>query len=148
MRDIKLLTPVAQELLAKFSYNMTMAGLNFIVTSTLRTLTEQEALYAQGRESRQTINAIRERAGMPPLSLVESKKVVTWTMESRHLTGRAFDIALVYPSTKTIYWGEKISVNIDKTPDYLEAAKIGQKVGLIAGGFWDTPDWPHFESPE
>ena len=147
MRDIKLLTPTAQVLLARFSHDLTLAGLNFIVTSTLRTIEEQTALYAQGRDDYATICALREAAGMWEIGEEEAARVVTWTMNSRHLSGRAFDIALIDPRTNKPHWNDKVSVNEDETPDYLEAAKVGQRVGLIAGGFWDKPDWPHFEAP-
>ena len=145
MRDLKLLTPEAQELHAKFAYEMARAGLNYVVTSTLRTVAEQTALYAQGRQSLAEINALRLVAGMPKLPASEAKRVVTWTMSSRHLSGRAFDIALIGVDGKTPHWNEKISVNLNDTPDYFEAAEIGRKVGLKPGA--DFGDLPHFEVP-
>lgn len=144
MRDLKRLTPKAQELHAKFAYEMAKAGLNYIVTSTLRTLDEQAALYAQGREPIEKINELRAKVGMYLLRQGEAKQIVTWTMKSRHMTGDAFDIALIDRSGKA-HWNEKISINADQTPDYLEAALIGQRVGLNAGGLWVKQDWPHFE---
>lgn len=143
MRDINLLVPKAQELYYKFEAAMQAEKLPFIVTSTLRTAAEQNALYAQGRENLEVINALRKIAGMQAIGPVEAAKKVTWTMASRHLTGRAFDIALLNKGKP--HWDLKISVDEDDIPDYFEAAKIGQKVGLIAGGLWDKADWPHFE---
>jgi len=147
MRDLKLLTKKTQELHADFAYAMARAGLNYIVTSTLRTLEEQKALYAQGRESLDEINRLRAIAKMPKLSPTEAKKAVTWTMKSRHLTGRAFDIALIGVDGKTPHWNEKISINVNQVPDYLEAGIIGESVGLVWGGRWTSPDFPHFEAP-
>jgi len=147
MRDIKLLTPLTQQLHAAFAYEMARAGLNYIVTSTLRTLDEQTALYAQGREDIDTINRLRARVGMYLLKQQEAKQIVTWTMNSRHLLGTAFDIALVDKLGKA-YWNEKVSINANEIADYLEAAEIGQKLGLTAGGLWAKPDFPHFEVPK
>lgn len=143
MRDIKLLTPECQRLLAEFAKEMTLAGLNFVVTSTLRTMDEQTALHAQGRKPLAEVNTLRKIAGMPPITAKENQKPVTWTMNSRHLTSNAFDIALILPGTKKAHWNEKISVNSNDIPDYKEAAEIGRRVGLKPGA--DFGDWPHYE---
>ena len=43
------------------------ACIPFVVTSTLRTLDEQFALYAQGRQPLAAVNALRAKAGMAPI---------------------------------------------------------------------------------
>lgn len=145
-RDLKRLTPKAQELHARFAFEMARAGLLYVVTSTLRTIQEQEALYAQGRVSHEEVNRLRKLAGLSPIGQKEASKIVTWTLKSRHLSGRAFDIALIGIDGKP-HWNDKISVNVNQVPDYLEAGIIGESVGLIWGGRWATPDYPHFEAP-
>ena len=50
-------------------------NVDYILTSTLRTQEEQEALYAQGR--------------------TKPGKIVTWTLNSKHLTGDAFDFVIM-----------------------------------------------------
>jgi hypothetical protein len=62
------------------------------------------------------------------------------------LTGtkaKAFDIAILKNGKPC--WEPKVSVDGDDLPDYIEAAKIGQSVGLVAGGLWKKIDPPHFE---
>lgn len=147
MRDLKLLTPEAFAAHAEFAWKMAAAGLNYVVTSTLRTPEEQRALYAQGREPLAAVNALRKQVGWGPITAKENADEVTWTMNSRHLSGRAFDIALIGADGKTPHWNEKISVNVNTVPDYLEAGIIGESVGLIWGGRWAKPDAPHFEVP-
>ena len=46
------------------------------VACTLRTMEEQAALYAQGREDIAAVNALRRLAGMPPVG-VEANRIVT-----------------------------------------------------------------------
>jgi peptidoglycan L-alanyl-D-glutamate endopeptidase CwlK len=92
-------------------------GLTFKVTSGNRTKAEQAALYAQGR--------------------TKPGAVVTWTMKSRHIGGKAIDITLF--SGKNPVWDSK---------HYDRAGVIGEELGLVWGGRWKrTPDRPHFELP-
>ena len=53
------LTSRARKALAEFDKGMREAGIPYIVTSTLRTLQEQTALYAQGREPLEETNRLR-----------------------------------------------------------------------------------------
>jgi peptidoglycan L-alanyl-D-glutamate endopeptidase CwlK len=114
-RKIEDLLPEIQALYWKFAKAMSEAKLSFVVTCTYRDQAEQDRLYAQGRTA--------------------PGKVVTWVKHSKHQERKAFDIALTKDGK--VYW--------DGIPDYLEAAKIGQGVGLTPGGLWHTPDYPHFE---
>lgn len=122
-RRVEDLTPEMQDLFREFAARMAEAQLPFVLTSTRRTLAEQEALYAQGRTA--------------------PGPVVTWTMKSKHLEGKAFDIALVRDGKA--HWNTKIDVNENEVPDYREAGSIGESVGLVWGGRWKTPDLPHFQ---
>jgi peptidoglycan L-alanyl-D-glutamate endopeptidase CwlK len=90
-------------------------GLTFKVTSGNRTKAEQAALYAKGRTA--------------------PGPKVTWTMNSRHIGGRAIDLTLF--SGKNPVWESK---------HYDRAGAIGEELGLVWGGRWKrTPDRPHFE---
>ena len=93
-------------------------GLTFKVIQGRRTQAEQDALYAKGRT-------------------VPGPKV-TWTRNSRHLTGRAIDLALF--SGKNVVWESK---------HYNRAGEIGEELGLVWGGRWrgGKTDRPHFELP-
>lgn len=113
-RKIEDLTPELQEIYARFKEKMAEAGISYIVTATYRSPEEQKLLYAQGRS--------------------KPGKKVTWTLHSKHIDRKAFDIAVM--KGNKITWDAR---------DYEQAAKIGQEVGLIAGYFWTKQDAPHFE---
>lgn len=123
-RKIEDLIPEMQELYYAFEEKMMEADVPFMVTCTLRTQEEQNTLYAQGRT----------RPG----------KIVTWTHKSKHIEGKAFDIAILKNKKPT--WDLKVDVDEDEIPDYQEAAEIGRNVGLRAGA--DFKDYPHFELKE
>jgi peptidoglycan LD-endopeptidase CwlK len=113
-RDIEELVTELREKFADFCMAMDRAGIRFIVTSARRTQAEQDALYAQGRT-------------------LPGKKV-TWTRRSKHIEGKAFDIAIL--NNGKVTW---------ELEDYLKAGEIGESVGLIWGGSWQRKDYPHFE---
>lgn len=123
-RRIEDLMPEMQELYYAFEKGMADTDIPFIVTSTLRTQEEQDALYEQGR--------------------TKPGKIVTWTHRSKHIEGKAFDIAIL--KNEKPVWDLKVDVNDDEIPDYQEAAEIGRNIGLRAGA--DFKDYPHFELKE
>jgi peptidoglycan L-alanyl-D-glutamate endopeptidase CwlK len=105
------------------------AGLPFIVTHGFRTQEEQAALYAQGRTT--------------------PGKIVTWTMNSRHLSGHAVDLCIVIGG-KAI-WDPEMYRHL---ADHIlgAAARIGIPV-IWGGSFTDKaggsrPDSDHFELNE
>ncbi len=59
-------TPSLQAKIKKFTIAMFSAGIPFVITCTARTVKEQHALYAQGRDDLFTVNALRYAAGLPP----------------------------------------------------------------------------------
>jgi len=152
-RQIEDLTETMQDLYGQFEHVMEEAGLDYSVTCTARTDEEQAALYAQGRKTVQEVNALRAEAGMPPITAEENSRKVTWTLDSKHIVrepedkARAFDIVLLTPARKG-NWDIKVDVNNNEIPDYDEAGRIGESVGLRWGGRFRKPDRPHFEEPE
>ncbi len=115
-RDTKLLIPELQEKVALFCEEMDRAGQRFVITQTLRTQKEQDALYEQGRS--------------------KPGKIVTWTRKSKHLEGKAFDIVMLDDNGK-VTWNPIA---------YEKAGEIGEAVGLKWGGNWNgEKDLPHFE---
>ncbi len=161
-RKIEDLTPKVQKAYEKFAKKAEAAGIQHMITCTLRTPTEQRALFAQGRRSLQVVNNLRKALGWYLLSLAENENKVTWTLNSRHFPvtqeeidngeakqedlgkSRAFDIAILKEGRKPT-WNAKADVDKDEIPDYLEAAEAGEAAGLIAGARWSTPDPCHFE---
>jgi len=103
------LRPLAEEFLTRCESK----GHNIGITSGRRTQEEQNTLYEQGRTT--------------------PGNIVTWTKDSNHIGGNAFDIAFIgnNPYPKGFNW------------EIL--GKIGEEIGLKWGGRWKKPDNPHFE---
>ena len=96
-------------------------------TQTLRTIAEQDALYAQGRTT--------------------PGKVVTWAKggKSYHNYGLAIDICLIIDG-KEASWDITKDFDKDGISDWMEAVKIFKAHGWEWGGEWDTKkDYPHFQ---
>lgn len=68
---------------------------------------------------------------------------VSWTKNSKHLTGDAIDVAPY--SEFALHGGNKLQWNADD-PIWMRIGRIGESCGLKWGGRWKTtPDWGHFE---
>jgi peptidoglycan L-alanyl-D-glutamate endopeptidase CwlK len=116
-RKVEDLLPELQVLFHEFTMKMHDEGIQFIVTCTKRSSEEQKELYAQGR--------------------TKPGKVVTWTINSKHCEGKAFDIVLI--ENNQACWDAK---------KYTRAGELGESVGLVWGGRWKKPDAPHFQLKE
>lgn len=120
MRDLNKLHPwvkgKAQELIKLCKAN----GVEIIVTQTLRTKAEQDALYAQGRTK-------------------PGKKVTNARYpQSLHCWGIAFDIVPIIGGKAM--WG--------RTDLFDKVGLLGESIGLTWGGRWKNPvDRPHFQAP-
>lgn len=160
-RDLNLLVPELRQLCVSHTAECAKANLRIIVTCTARYFKEQVALFAQGRQSLEEVNALRKLANMQAITMEENQHEVTWTLYSDHIVNlddsnafndlsRAYDIVLLTQSNKAHY-DVKVSVNQNEIPDYQEVGEIGMKLGLKWGGkFLDKrgrprPDYPHFE---
>jgi peptidoglycan L-alanyl-D-glutamate endopeptidase CwlK len=122
-RKIEDLILEMQEKVREFAGKMAEVGIPWMLTCTYRSQDEQDKLYAQGR--------------------TKPGKKVTWVKVSRHTSRVAFDIAIL--KDKKPVWDIKININNNEIPDYTEAGQIGEECGLVWGGRWSTPDFPHFE---
>jgi hypothetical protein len=121
-RDIKDLTPEAQAAFWRFAQRCLLAGYaqatDWTVISTRRDQEYQDWLFEQGRT----------RFPGP---------IVTWTHDSKHIKGTAWDIAIL--NGKDIFW---------ESPLYGNLAEIGREAGLDCGFFWKKRDPGHFQLPE
>ena len=123
-RKIEDLTPETQEKYWLFDAAMHKADIDYIVTCTYRSQEEQDVLYSQGRTT--------------------PGKRVTWTRNSRHTLRTAFDICLLLHGK--LLWNPNLDTDGDGVPEYMEAGKIGESIGLVWGGSWATnKDAPHFQ---
>ena len=121
---IEDLEPETEKLCLAFLAAAKAAGLDVRITHTLRTMDEQNKLYAQGRT-------------MPGFKVTNAK-----AGESPHNWGMGFDfcfngktLAECYPKTTDPVW-EKVGA-------------LGESVGLAWGGRWkgSLVDRDHFERP-
>ena len=98
-----------------------------IITPGLRTFTEQDALYAQGRTK-------------PGKKVTNAKGG-----QSVHNYGFACDIALIIKD-KEVSWDTKKDWDGDKVADWDECVKVFAKYGWSWGGNWTSfKDMPHFD---
>lgn len=146
---------VKPELIEAFLDACKKQGHRVIITSVDRDYKEQRALYAQGRESLEIVNMLRQQAGLAEIRGVENTRKITWTMNSRHIINLdderldndlsyAFDFGLLDREGR--YLGDvKADVNANNIADYLECALIGEGLGLKSGRKFKNPDYPHLE---
>ena len=153
-RSLDDMCPELLEKYRAFNIKMGEAGLIHIVTRVSCSIVEQMALFVQGRLPLADVNTFRRVAGLLYVHDTENK-IVTWTLNSKHVTNmfdtdlnndkaRAFEIAILNKQGQVV-WDLKVNVNTNEIPDYKEAARIGESVGLVSGGRWKNPDWPHYE---
>lgn len=143
------LATACRELMA--TYARRFAPWHLVVTSVWRSPLVQEALYAQGRvQSKTELNAIRDRAGLPPIyDEDEAHRVVTWTRASNHTRtpARAVDFAVAIdpdgPSGPL-----KPRIDWDDERRYRQMGELAESLGLVWGGRWERPDMCHVEIPK
>jgi hypothetical protein len=117
------------------------------ITCTYRTPAEQQALYAQGREGLDAVNAKRAAVGLPPISPEQNEKV-TWTLRSRHTRFPSQAIDVVPAIDPDGPEGPlKVIVDYNDIGRFRPLVSLAEKVGLVSGGGWGKPDWPHIELP-
>jgi len=118
MAKLELLKPKIKELAEKLVDECKKLGHQITITQTLRTIEEQDALYAQGRTK--------------PGNIVTKAK----GGYSLHNFGVAFDICPIINGKAA--WNDNALFN--------KIGEIGMKIGLEWGGTWTSfPDLPHFQ---
>lgn len=130
-RDIKQLHPRLQALVSKLQAECEKQGISIGIGECLRTVKEQDELYAQGRT----------KAG----AIVTNAKGSTYS--SMHQWGVAFDFYL----KEDVDGDGKSSDDAfnNKTKLFNKVGAIGKKLGLEWGGDWTSPvDLPHFQLPD
>ena len=102
------------------------AGVNIRVTQGLRTIAEQDALYAQGRTK--------------PGKIVTNAK----GGQSYHNWALALDICLLHKDG-SVSWSLNEDLDKDGIADWMEVVKVFEKYGWEWGGKWKFKDTPHFQ---
>jgi peptidoglycan L-alanyl-D-glutamate endopeptidase CwlK len=122
------LQPVVKSATAALIERCHARGVQIIITQGLRTIAEQDALYAQGRTKPGSI-VTNARGGY-----------------SNHNFGWAIDFALLLPDGRTVSWDTLRDDDKDSLPDWSEVVEEAKKLGFEWGGDWRSfKDMPHFE---
>lgn len=103
-------------------------GVPIVITQGLRTVVEQDALYAQGRTQPGPI-VTNARGGY-----------------SYHNFGLAVDFALLLPDGSSVSWDMERDGDGDKSVDWSEVVQEAKALGLGWGGDWTSfKDYPHLD---
>lgn len=138
--DLKNCVPELEEKAKLLIAKCKEQGIDIAITCTSRTQEEQNALYAQGRKTLNTVNELRHFAGMSRITK-EFNHIVTWTLDSKHVVNskrpqaEAFDFVLMKN-------GRPDWIDI-KT--YIKVCEIGKELGLKSGIDFKKKDYPHME---
>lgn len=118
-------------------------GVPIIITQGLRTIAEQNGLYAKGRTQAQ-LNAV----GLSHVKAQPKEDKVTNAIggTSNHNYGLAIDFALLLPDGRTVSWDTLRDGDKDSLPDWSEVVEEAKKLGFEWGGEWRTfKDLPHLQ---
>ena len=103
-------------------------GVPILITQGLRTIAEQDALYAQGRT-------------MPGSVVTNAKGGYSY-----HNFGLAVDFALLLPNGSSVSWNMNRDYNGNNIKDWIEVVDEAKKLGFEWGGDWTSfKDYPHFQ---
>ncbi|WP_379143752.1 M15 family metallopeptidase [Paenibacillus sp. sgz500992] len=122
------LHPVLQAAADELIQRSYAKGVPIIITQGMRTIAEQNALYAQGRTKKGPI-VTNARGG-----------------SSYHNYGLAIDFALLLPDGNNVSWDMNRDGDSDKVPDWQEVAEVAKQLGFEWGGDWTSfKDYPHLQ---
>ena len=148
MRGLDKLFPPVAAAATLLKEQATTINLKIQIVDTLRTNAEQQALYANSRESLDTINALRKTAGMAAVDTAFSRMWLTNAKdatESYHGYGLAFDWVLLDSTGARAVYDKQADFNGNLQKDWYEVAGLTRNIpGLESGAFWSSkPDMPH-----
>ena len=131
MRNINALHPRLQAIIPKLKEECKKAGIIISIGECVRTVAEQDALYAKGRTA--------------PGSVVTNCKGTTYS--SMHQWGVAFDFYLSMDVDGDGQTNDDAFNNAKK--HFQKVGAIGKSLGLEWGGEWTSiVDMPHFQLPD
>lgn len=132
MRNVSQLHPELKKKVVKLQKECLKAGIKIKIGECVRTVAEQNALYAKGRN------------GVPGPIVTKAKGT---DYRSMHQWGVAFDFFLDMDVDKD---GKKLDdVFNNATKLFNKVGAIGKKLGLEWGGDWKSiKDLPHFQLPD
>ena len=143
-RSIDALKPELATAVRRFLKRCDEEKLSVLIIETDRTQEVQNAYYAQGREHIDTVNQLRQKAGLYLLKERENTRITNAKI-SNHTGGNAVDIAPeIVGKPGYPYWSAPIKV-------WEQMGLLAEECGLdwCAGGYGQTwgKGWdnPHFE---
>lgn len=138
IRDLARLAPDVRDKAEQAVAVLKAQDIRFFINETLRLPATQKAYFAQGRESLDRVNVMRQTAGLWPLTEAENKKRVTNTLNSVHLTGRAIDICPADKAGNPLWNAPR--------PEWEKIAVVMKSLGFEWGGDWKNGwDQPHYQ---
>jgi len=107
------------------------------ISETGRSLAVQMAYYSRSRMLPADVRRMYAAAGLYDPTDEECRTACTWTLDSKHIQGKAIDFVPV--NTVGKYWWN--------APEEVweRMGEIGEENGLKWGGRWKNKDCPHFE---
>ena len=121
-----------------------------IITQGYRPVAEQDALFAQGRQTPWQVHLLRVAAGLADISAVEAGRIVTYKRGGQsnhnHWPSWALDVAHLRPDG-SVKWDNAALLLFARLMRAADAR-------VVWGGDWDGDgdthdqrlhDWPHFE---
>ncbi len=150
--DICSLHPVFKAAVDGILRDMKSWGWDPIIGSGLRTPAQQEALYAQGRESLEHVNALRLRAKLPLISKKENLNVVTHSKAGKSYHNMP-EAILAEGKTRVVRgYGYAVDIvdrkdgwNIKNKKFWQDLGKSAKSHGCEWGGDWKHPDPAHVQ---
>ncbi len=125
---VAALHPVVRQAAERLIERSFARGVPIVITQGLRTIAEQDALYAQGRTKPGQI-VTNARGGY-----------------SNHNFGVAIDFCLLMPDGRSVTWDMVRDGDGDKVADWNEVVAIAKELGFAWGGDWTKfKDYPHLE---
>ena len=133
------LIPEMQDKVQRF---LSLVAIPYVVTSTLRTVDEQIAYFAQNRAPLPIVNLLRKKAGLKEIGSLDNSYTITncdgVNTLSNHQGGKAIDVVPAGINGEPTW-------PVKEDPRWQKIAQSGKAVGLAWGGDWTEPDLPHYE---
>lgn len=132
---LKGLHPVVETATVALIERCYARGVNIVITQGLRTIAEQNGLFAQGRTQ-----AELNKAGLSHIKAQPDKPKVTNARggTSYHNYGVAIDFALLLNDGRVVSWDTKLDVDKDGIADWMEVVDEANKLGFEWGGDWTS----------
>lgn len=140
IKDIYSLKPQVAKKAEQFIQICAERDVPVFITETMRLPEIQMLYYLQGRIDRKNIqpyNKLRKLFGLWEVSQTEAlNKVITWTLDSNHMTGNAFDFCPMKDGK--LDWNASADT-------WEKCGEIAESLGFVWGGRWTPKDMPHVE---